>query len=134
MQTLFTKHCKSYPPNQTEVYELKICKGTSLPFDAIQDHQIQALQEAQQGSLFHKISDQPWGTNDKFRFTAKKPFDCFVLHKVSAYIVVWFYKERKQKLFIKIRIDKFLEMKKTCKRKSFTEEMALQNGNVLVIN
>lgn len=134
MQVLFGKHLKENPPNQTEVYELKICKGTSLPFNSLAEHQVEALLEAEDKGLYHKVSDQPvsWGMNSKLRFTAKKPFDCFFA-KCPAYVVVWFYKPRQPKFFIKIRIKNFVEMRFKANRKSFTEEMAQEYGNNILL-
>lgn len=133
MQTIFGKHLQKHPPRVSEVYELKICKGTSLAFDSVQAHQIEGLSKAQNDSLFHKIADQPWGGNDKFRFTIKKPFDCFVLVKSPAFVIIWFYKPRKPKIFIKIPILAFVKMKNEADRKSITEQMAKEIGTEILI-
>lgn len=119
IQTLFSKVI-TIPG----VYELKLCKGTSLPYNAVAEHQIEALQQAQNGLFFHKISDQPWGTTNKFRFTKPKPFDCFVLDKTDAFVGVCFYKPRKKKEIYLIGINSFIIARDTDTRKSLTEEKA----------
>lgn len=134
MQRLFGAFLKKSPPEETEIYELKFTNGSSISFSKIKTHQIEALKQAKEKSLYHKITDLPWGLTKKFRFASKKPFDCFCLVKTRAFIVVWFYKPRKEKIFIKITIDKFLKMMNNTNRKSFTEEMALEAGQKLYIN
>lgn len=134
MQTMFRDHLSMYPPNNSEVYELKICKGTSLPFDSVKEHQVEALLNVQSSKgIFHKLTDQPWIKDRPYMFTLPKPFDCMFLKQLEAYVVLWFYKPRQKKIFIKIRIDKWLELQDTCGRKSITEEMAINNGEKLYI-
>ena len=122
MQTFFGKHLKENPPKETEVYELKICKGTSLPFDSVKQHQVEGLLEARTG-LYHKITDFPIFAGSKARFNRPKPFDCIVFNQTVGYVVVWFYKPRQKKIFYKIPIKQYLKLKKEATRKSFTEEM-----------
>ena len=133
MQTFFGKHVQQNPPHQTEVYELKICKGTSLPFDSIQEHQEKALLEAENSFLFHKITDQPWIQDRPYTFTNKKPFDCFVLVGVQSFVILWYYKPRKPKYFIKIPIKAFIVKREKGLRKSITEETAKQIGKEMFI-
>ena len=132
MQSLFGKYVKAHMPEETEAYELKYTSGTSIPFNAVQEHQVDALTKAEcgwpdvkgMGGLYHRITDQPWIADRPYSYTLKKPFDCFVLVNVKAYVVVWFYKQRQPKEFIKIRIGAFLQLRDKSNRKSFTEEMA----------
>ena len=134
MQTLFRDYIKKHPPHQTEVYELKICKGTSLPFTSVADHQVEALIQAEEG-LFYKIPDQPisWGANTKLRFAAKKPFDCLYIVKSNAYVIIWFYTPRTKKVFIKIPIFAWLDERNTSNRKSLTELKALELGEKIYV-
>lgn len=134
MQTFFGKHIQAFPPKQTEVYELKIVKGTSIPFNAVQEHQLQALFKASEDSIYHKITDQPWLPNRPNSFTSKKPFDCFVIVKAKAFIVLWFYKPRQPKIFIKIPIKAWYQEMLKSSRKSLTEERALEIGEQFFIN
>lgn len=133
MQTLFTAFVKSHLPESSEVYELKICKGTSLPFSQVQPHQEQALLSAHGMGLFHKITDQPWIKDRPYTFTAKKPFDCFALVGVKAFVVVWYYHKGKAKVFVKIPIDVFIHERETCGRKSLTEQRAMEIGRPILI-
>jgi hypothetical protein len=133
MQVFFGNYVKKNPPYQSEVYELKLSRGSSLAFDQIKEHQINALLQCENGSFYHKISDPPVFYGQNTRFNVKRPFDCFIVTRVKAFIVVWFYKARQEKYFIKIRIKKFLEMKAATARKSFTEEMALVFGERFLI-
>ena len=133
MQTLFGSYIKQHPPAESEAYELKICKGTSLPFSSVDTHQINALLAAETGALYHRITDQPWLPNRKYSYTLKKPFDCFVLRRVKAYVVVWFYIPRKSKVFIKIPIQKWVNEVQTSDRKSLTPTRATEIGYPIVI-
>lgn len=131
MQSLFTAHLKKSPPKRTECYELKFTSGTSIPFDAVQEHQIYNLLLAQNENLSYKIIDPMFGSGDKFHL--KRPFDCFSIHKAHSYVVVWFYVPRAKKVFYKIPINEFLKMKKDYDRKSFNEEMAREHGEPVEI-
>lgn len=122
MQTLFGKHLKEHPPETTEVYELKICKGSSLPFNAVKPHQIQGLKDAETG-LYHKITDFPMFAGSRMRFNSVKPFDCIAFNQAPGFVVVWFYVPRKKKVFYKIPIEKYLTLKEESTRKSFNEAM-----------
>jgi len=106
------------------LHELKLCKGTSIPFSALADHQEEALVEASIGEgLYHKITDQPIFEDAKTRFTKKKPFDCFYLKNQPCYVVVMFYKPRKKKNVYYITIQDWINMRKHADRKSATEAM-----------
>lgn len=133
MQTFFGKYVQKNPPTQTEVYELKICKGTSLSFDAVQTHQKVALLQAEQNYLFHRITDQPWIKDRPYTFTAKKPFDCLVLTRVQSFVILWFYKARQQKIFYKIPIKSWIAEQNQSTRKSITEQRARELGQALLI-
>lgn len=128
MQRFFGVYLKKHPPQQNEVYELKMTSGKSIPFKAVQEHQIENLLMAERGTYYHRITDQPIYYGSNRRFTIQKPFDCLSITESRAYIVVWFYKPRQHKIFIKIRVNDFLKMREGAERKSFTEEMALETG------
>lgn len=117
-------------------FELKICKGTSMPFSSIADHQFKALLDINsKRGLYHKLTDIPvsainktgieQGSDNKksFRFVRPSPFDCFVLN-TEAYIVVMFYELRKKKNVYYIHIRDLINLIETANRKSLTEEMA----------
>jgi penicillin-binding protein-related factor A (putative recombinase) len=133
MQTLFRKHIEKHPPINSEVFELKICKGTSLPFDALKEHQISALKDAQINGLFHKLTDPPIFYGGQMRFNVPRPFDCMYLKNVQAFVILWFYKPRTPKIFIKIPILDWLDLQSKSERKSITEQMAKEIGTEILI-
>ncbi|MCW7076395.1 MAG: hypothetical protein OCU18_03775 [Candidatus Syntrophoarchaeum sp.] len=119
----------------TGVFELKLCKGTSLPFSNMAPHQLKALSDAgSDAGLYHKLTDQPVSFQQnmqgmqeqkkKQRFTRPAPFDCFFLKNVPAWLVVMFYIPRRKKNVYYIAIDDLLEMIEGAGRKSMTESMA----------
>lgn len=128
IQRLFGKQNKVHG-----VFELKLCKGKSLSFDSVADHQIKALLQVE-GSvgLYHKISDSPVSWQKNMRFTAPKPFDCMFLKDTPAYVVVVFYVPSKKKTAYYIPIHEFVNMRTAVEsgglgekpRKSFTEPHA----------
>ena len=108
------------------VFELKLCKGTSLPFSSVAEHQEEALLAASWGGkgLFHKISDSPIFSGHKTRFTRPKPFDCFFIRECPAYIVIMWWVPRKKKRAYYINIHEWMALKENTGRKSITEKMA----------
>jgi hypothetical protein len=96
-QTKFTNWVHEQRFGTTTVWELKICKGPSMPFKQVADHQIKGLQDAKRGGLYHKISDSPVSWQTRTRFTKPKPFDCLLINNASAFVVLWFYKPRQAK-------------------------------------
>ncbi len=114
------------------IFELKLCKGTSLSFSALAPHQRQALTAINSlTGLYHKISDSPFfkDPGGRMRFTKPKPFDCFLLKDLDAYVVVMFYTPRTKKNVYYIHIFDFLTMEMETERKSFTEDMARANAD-----
>lgn len=132
MQTLFGRHLLENLPRETRVYELKFTAGKSIRFDALSEHQREAMRQAEGVGLYHKITDQPIFHGKRTRFHPRKPFDCFFA-KCRAYVVVWFYKPRKPKRFYAIRIRDFLAMEASSERKSFTEDMARHHYSDLIL-
>lgn len=110
MQTLFGRQNRV-----VGAFELKIVKGKSMPFSAVQDHQVRALLRVESGGLYHKISDASYG---------QKPFDCFYLDGLQGYVVPVWYIPRVRKTAYYIRIQTFIELKSTAGRQSLTEAMA----------
>ena len=121
IQTIFGNYLKENPPTKSYVYELKLCKGKALPFNAVAEHQVDGLLQAQRG-LYHRIADSPFGGNMKF--TQKKPFDCLFIKTECAYVAVLYYVPRKKKFLHLIKIEDFIYEKETSDRKSLTEEVA----------
>lgn len=133
MQTLWGKYLRNNPPKKSAVFELKICKGPSIPFNALKEHQVKALQEVTESGFYHKLIDPPVFANMQTRFNAPRPFDCFFLINIEAFVVIWFYHERKPKEFIFIPISVFLDERNNSKRKSLTELRAKQLGQTILI-
>lgn len=132
-QTLFRDWIKEYWKDSGSAgFELKICKGTSMPFDSVKPHQIQGLKEVKYGFLFHKISDAPIFGGMKSRFTKPKPFDCFVLSG-QAYVCIMFYKPRQKKEFIMIEVTDYEMEMLSSTRKSLTEDRAKEIGTVIIL-
>ena len=108
-------------------FELKFCKGTSLPFSALAPHQEQALLDfSSSKGLYHKLTDSPFfkDPNGKMRFTRPKPFDCFKIANMAAYVVVLWWLSRKKKNVYYIKIQDWIKAKRETNRKSLTEQMA----------
>lgn len=100
------------------VFELKICKEPSLPFDAVKPHQINALKLAKLGTLAYKIPDVGYD---------QKPFDMIVLNKVEAYVLVMFY-ARACKHFYIIDVEDYIFESTYSERRSLTEDRAKEIG------
>lgn len=132
IQTLFGKYLKKEKLKRTMVFELKICKGTSMPFDAVSDHQIKGLEQAGTG-LYHKISDSPIYKGMKTRFTRPKPFDCLWIAGAVGYVAIIFYKPRKTKKLYLINVYRFTAKKESVERKSITEEMAEEISDYIIL-
>lgn len=97
---------------ETGVFELKHTHGKdSLPFNAVKDHQLRALSIAKHGVFSYKISD--------FDMIGFKPFDCFCVARVMAYVVIKY-----PDFFCLIDIDDFIKEKGRSKRKSLTSDRA----------
>ena len=111
IQTKFTRWLKKH--KRPGAYELKICKGKSLPFAAVKEHQVNFLLKTQIEGIAHKLSDFTPGL---------KPYDCFFLH-APAFVVVSFWEPRNLRTYM-INIDSFIEMRDCSNRKSLTEKMA----------
>lgn len=120
-QGLFTRYVRARWARGSAAFELKICKGTSLPFAAVQPHQLEALREAKNGRIAYKIPDDSAGF---------KPFDCFVLSGSLAFVVVQFY-ARGCKRFYLVDIDAWDLEVSTSKRKSLTEARAAAIGETV---
>ena len=108
----------------TAVFELKITHGKSLPFNAVQEHQINALRLAKHSSIHFKIPDSGYAQN---------PFDSFQIANAPAWVVVMFY-QRGQKKFYMIDVDVWIKEEETSDRKSLTEERAKEIGKTCLLS
>ena len=107
----------------TGVFELKLARGKSLAFSAVQEHQERALLMVSFSGIYYKIPDDTY---------SQKPFDCFYIKNAEAYVVVMFY-HRGQKEFIMIKIQDWMKEKENSDRKSLTEERAKEIGQVYLL-
>lgn len=108
--TLFNKWLKNVY-KKTGAFELKQTQTNSLPFNAVVDHQEQALMNAKWGVLVYKIPDAGY----------QNPFDCFVLSGVPAYVVIKY-----PNVVCVIDIDMFSTEKALSQRRSLTSEKAVE--------
>lgn len=101
--------------------EMKVTTGKSLPFDAVQEHQLLALKQATQ-QLIYKIPDDSRGT---------KPFDMFILQNAKAFVGVSFLVPRQTPVVYLVPVATWLHLSETAGRKSVTEEMLRGTPRVL---
>jgi hypothetical protein len=107
----------------TAAFELKICKSKSLSFNAVKEHQVNALYLAKNRKLFYKIPDEG---------LSLKPFDCIILNGAQAYVVVQFY-ARGQREFVMIDVDSWIAEIRESTRRSLTESRAKEIGDVFLL-
>ena len=136
IQTAFTKNIEEIKGeilkinNLGSAFELKIEKSKRFTFTNVKDHQIANLKNVKNGGCYHKISDSPIFKGMKSRFTAQKPFDCFVL-KGNAFVVICWYEERTRKELHFIDIDDFVKKKEISKMKSMTYEESKEISKII---
>lgn len=101
------------------VFELKQT-STSLPFDAVKEHQIAALVAASEGNkgLLYKAPDDSRGI---------KPFDFFFSINTPAYVVIKYPKH-----FEVISVGTFILEKNRSKKKSLTSQRAREISTISV--
>jgi len=104
----------------TGAFELKVSKGKTVPFSKFQPQQLPSLKRVKHDMFYYKLSDVDPGL---------KGFDCFVLHKELAYVVIMFNKdtEEGQHKFYLIGIDEVYKLKTDGKR-SISETDCLDKG------
>lgn len=120
-QTLFGRHLKATNPVVSVVFELKICKDNKpFRFNQLEEHQEAGLLQAKRG-LYYKLSD--------FSLD-KKPFDCFWIRCNTAFVIIFFYHPRQEKIFYRIEINDFIKLRKRWKRKSIRESELMATGLV----
>lgn len=112
-QTRFGKWATArWPLPRSSAFELKVCNGTSLPFDAVKEHQLAALRGV--GRRFvYKIPDVGFD---------QKPFDCFMLDRAPGYVVIGFCEPRKKVRGYAISVHTFESYRDFSSKSSLTEE------------
>lgn len=113
-QTKFNRWLKHCWAEHSAVFELKFSKTNSLPFSAVKPHQIENLTIANSGSFIYKIPDVG---------QAQKPFDSFIMRRVPAYIVVYYYTPG-EKDFYMIHLSDWLKERREGARMSLTRDRA----------
>lgn len=103
--------------------EMKVTTGKSLPFDAVQEHQLIALQQCRQ-QFIYKIPDDSRGA---------KPFDMFVFRNANAFVGVCFIVPRKTPVVYLVPVITWVKLQQDCNRKSATEEMLKTTDGVLTL-
>jgi hypothetical protein len=98
-------------------FELKQTGGKSLPFSAVQEHQLDALCASASG-LLYKIPDDSRGV---------KPFDMVYLNNAPGYVVIKYPDS-----FHIIPVHRFIAEKALSSRKSLTEDRARQIAHTSV--
>lgn len=96
-------------------YEIKVTPNKRIPFDAVKEHQIDALLAVKNGCFIYKIPDAGW----------QNPFDVFLMANQPAYVVLAFTEPRKKVRTYIVDIELFLEMQKESEEfgvKSVTQE------------
>jgi len=120
-QTLFGHHLKAATPVVSAAFELKICKNDKpFRFNQLEKHQEEGLLQAKRG-LYYKLSDLSLD---------KKPFDCFWIRCNTAFVIIFFYHPRQEKIFYGIEINDFIKLRKSWKRKSIRESELMATGLV----
>lgn len=98
---LYWKRKKEYPFKIPSVFELKVARGDKFYFNQIKPHQLHALRSVAENNnglgLYYKIPDVG---------PARKPFDCFHLLNMGAYVVIFF---PKKDFFFTLTINQVLE-------------------------
>jgi len=123
MQSLWTAWVRKNW-KETTAWELKICKEKSLPFSRVEPHQIQALLDARNACVTHKISDMSVET---------KPFDEFTICNSKAYLVILFYKPRQEKRCYLLDINDWIVYVNKSPRRSITENECASLASKIII-
>lgn len=131
-QTMFKEWLASNPPVKPTAYELKICKGTSIPFDALATHQGDNLLRVKTAGIYHKIADTPFNPHNGMRFNKPKPFDCFFLQG-DAFVVILWYVPREKKIAYFIDIEEFIAERDRSPRKSLIEQRAREISKKVIM-
>jgi hypothetical protein len=101
------------------VFELKSTPDTSLPFDRLEPHQKEFLLKAKHGKAYYHPSDHA----NSLGYKEKLPCDVLFMVGVKSFVAIMYrVKEKGQKTFYLVDIDRFLEEEKTSERRSLTED------------
>ncbi len=104
------RHWIKSKPMYSGAFELKQTRTNSLPFSAVQEHQLHALRAAKGEGILYKAPDDSAGV---------KPFDFFYLRHAYAWVVIKY-----PNAFYIIDVEMFSHEKALSSRKSLTEQRA----------
>ena len=119
-QILFKHWAQAHYTGGSAGFELKRTLTHRFYIPNIAPHQVVALNQAYNGTLYHKIADDSIGT---------KPFDCFILQNALAYVVIAFGPTIKEFFLIPI----WVWNTKTKGKKSVTDDEVRKWKDVEVI-
>lgn len=118
--TLQFRHwIKANPQPLCCAFELKQTTADSIPFSAVQEHQLDALiASASEKGLLWKLPDDSRGI---------KPFDMFYLTRADGYVVIKY-----PDFFCLIGVYEFIKEKALSKRKSLTADRAREIAYIVI--
>jgi len=97
-------------------YEIKVTEDKSIPFDAVSEHQLEALTAVRDGVFTYKIPDAGW----------QNPFDLFLLREQYAYVVLVFLKKREKASVWFVDVGVFKELQANSEHKSLNESALMR--------
>lgn len=101
---------------QAAAYEIKVTEDKSIPFDAVSEHQLEALTAVRDGVFTYKIPDAGW----------QNPFDLFMLREQYAYVVLVFLKKREKASVWFVDVGVFKELQANSEHKSLNESALMR--------
>jgi hypothetical protein len=104
------------------IWEVKFTKGKSIPFSGFSNEQLMVLMRAKHQRFDYKIRDT---SLDKMRV------DGFTFIKSPAWCICCFPVTENEYNSYAIDIDDLYEERRTCGRKSLTENMAVRIGTLI---
>lgn len=116
--TVLFRHWLRYSHIEVAAFELKQTTTDSIAFDAVKQHQVDALLAVRNDRFIYKIADDSRGV---------KPYDMFIISG-PAYVVI-----RYPDFFCVIDINVFVEEKKRSMRKSLTSARAREIAEYTVV-
>ena len=130
IQVIFGKKNKLFGFFELKLLNLE--KSKSIRFDAVAAHQMSALKDViSQDGFYHKLTDPPIFPGMQTRFNVKRPFDCFKVCNMPAYIVIVVYVPRKRKTAYYVEPKKWVEAQKDLGKKSIRESELLTYASFL---
>jgi penicillin-binding protein-related factor A (putative recombinase) len=122
--TRFKKWLQAQPHDSySAAYEIKVTTKKSIPFSAVEKHQVDALLQVKENFFMFKIPDSGY----------QNPFDMFVMNKQQAFIVLAFLTPRKPARVWVVDINLFITIRENQHQlgiKSVNEEsLTLYHGN-----